>query len=90
MTHHVLHRHTVLVEHLQAGNLLLRVVDKEQVVDGRHQLTTALALVVYQLVLHREVVLYLQLVELFLDLELAAIGAVHGEPADVRGLSHRE
>ena len=89
MTHHVLHRHAVLVEHLQTGDLLLRVVNEEQVVDGWHQFAAAFALVVYQLVNHREVVVYMQLVEFFFDLELAAIGTVHGEPADVRGLSHR-
>ena len=89
MTHHVLHRHAVLVEHLQTGDLLLRVVDEEQVVDGGHQFATAFAFVIYQLVNHREVVVYMQLVEFFFDLELAAIGTVHGEPADVRGLSHR-
>ena len=88
MAHHILHRHTVFVEHFQTSDLLLRVVDEEQVVDGWHQFATAFALVIYQLVNHREVVVYMQFVEFFLDLELTAIGTVHGEPADVRGLTH--
>ena len=77
---HILHGGAGLIEHLQTGDLLLGLMDEDEVVDGGHQLTVLLSIALELLGNHREVVLDLQTVELGLDLELTAIGAVHGVP----------
>ena len=77
---HVLHGGAGLVEHLQTGDLLLGLVDEDEVVDGGHKLASLLSVTHYLLADHGEVVLDLQTVELGLDLELTAVGAVHGVP----------
>ena len=55
-------------------------MDEDEVVDGGNQLTTLLSVALNLLADHGDVVLDLQAVELGLDLELTAVGAVHGEP----------
>lgn len=79
---HILQGLTATVEHLQLANLGAIAVEEDEVVDGRLVALDNLLTNTHDDMLHGEEIFDTGLVEGLLDIELAGISDVHGEPGE--------